>query len=339
MSSAQEFFTKANDAFFADDFDEAVDLYNRAIELDATNAEYLLKRSAALVKLNKNKEALADAEKALHVSEESQNQASIAKAFLHKGRVKDYHIAKKSFDHSKELNPNERLLVTWIEKVDAELAKTATPPMAVNSTPQNFLSQSRVRHEWYQNENYVTISIFIKNVKKEAVKVEIEKRLISVSVQLPISGSDYSLELDPLAHEIIPSESKYEVLSTKIEIKLKKAQGGVKWGVLEGEDSLTGTISSGDGKLTYPSSARKAKNWDELEREISKEKEKPEGEEALNVLFQQIYGNADDDTRKAMLKSYTESSGTCLSTNWSEVKKGKVETKAPDGMVAKKWGA
>ncbi|CAG8493547.1 12722_t:CDS:2 [Ambispora leptoticha] len=217
----------------------------------------------------------------------------------------------------------------------SENTSTTTNPTPQNNQSNVFLPQSRVRHEWYQNENYVNISIFIKNVKKETVKIDVNERLVSVSIKLPM-GSDYSLELDPLAHEIIPSESKYEVLSTKIEIKLKKAQPGVKWGVLEGEDSLAGTISSGDGKLTYPSSSRKAKNWDELEREISKEKEKPEGEEALNALFQQIYSNADDDTKRAMLKSYTESSGTCLSTNWSEVKKGKVETKAPEGMVAKK---
>jgi suppressor of G2 allele of SKP1 len=153
-------------------------------------------------------------------------------------------------------------------------------------------------------------------------------RSVSVTVKLP-TGSDYSLELDPLAHEIDPKESKYEVLSTKIEVKLKKASVGVKWGVLEGEDVV-------NGKLSYPSSAKHAKNWDMLEKEISKEHDKPEGEAALNALFQQLYKDADDDTRRAMLKSYTESSGTCLSTNWNEVSKSKVETKAPEGMIAKK---
>ena len=88
--------------------------------------------------------------------------------------------------------------------------------------------------------------------------------------------------------------------------------------------------------MNYPSSARHAKNWDALEKEISKDQDKPEGDAALNSLFQQLYRDADEDTRRAMLKSYTESSGTCLSTNWNEVGKGKVETKAPDGMIAKK---
>lgn len=62
------------------------------------------------------------------------------------------------------------------------------------------------------------------------------------------------------------------------------------------------------------------------------------GDEA-NFFFKKLYGSADDDTKRAMMKSYMESNGTVLSTNWSEVGQGKVETAPPDGMEAKKWGA
>lgn len=359
MATAEECYKQANDAFFEDDYDEALKLYNEAIELDATNAEYFLKRSATYQKLKKNKESLDDAEKAFNLVEGKDEEKSVkAKALLRKGialfELKNYQGAKDSFESSKELNPNEKLLATWLRKVETELKKIAPKPATTPSTSTsssgtqpaqtapsgaaNFLSQSRVRHEWYQNDNFIIISIFIKNVKKETVDVYMADRSVSVTVKLP-TGSDYSLELDPLAHEINPKESKYEVLSTKIEVKLKKASIGVKWGVLEGEETLVGSISGGDGKLTYPSSAKHAKNWDALEKEISKEQDKPEGEAALNALFQQLYKDADDDTRRAMLKSYTESSGTCLSTNWNEVSKGTVETKPPEGMVAKKYNA
>jgi suppressor of G2 allele of SKP1 len=37
------------------------------------------------------------------------------------------------------------------------------------------------------------------------------------------------------------------------------------------------------------------------------------------------------------MKSFQESGGTCLSTNWSEVGSKKVEITPPEGMIAKKY--
>lgn len=102
------------------------------------------------------------------------------------------------------------------------------------------------RHEWYQNDTFVTISVFIKNVKKDAVEIIFTDKALSVSVKMP-TGSDYSLELDPLSHKVIPSESKYEVLSTKIEIQLKKEVFAIKWGALEGDDVNAGSMAAVSG--------------------------------------------------------------------------------------------
>jgi suppressor of G2 allele of SKP1 len=38
-----------------------------------------------------------------------------------------------------------------------------------------------------------------------------------------------------------------------------------------------------------------------------------------------------------MMKSFVESGGTVLSTNWEEVGKKKVDVKAPDGCEYRKW--
>ena len=65
------------------------------------------------------------------------------------------------------------------------------------------------------------------------------------------TGSDYSLELDPLSHKVIPSESKYEVLSTKIEIQLKKEVFAIKWGALEGDDANAGSMAAVSGELLH----------------------------------------------------------------------------------------
>ena len=58
--------------------------------------------------------------------------------------------------------------------------------------------------------------------------------------------------------------------------------------------------------MTYPSSSHHVKDWDKLVTEIKKEEknEKPEGDAALNSLFQQIYGDGSDEVKKAMNKSF-----------------------------------
>ena len=49
----------------------------------------------------------------------------------------------------------------------------------------------------------------------------------------------------------------------------------------------------------------------------------------VDSFFKKLYANADPDTRRAMMKSYYESEGTALSTNWDEVGKGKVDARPP----------
>jgi hypothetical protein len=39
-----------------------------------------------------------------------------------------------------------------------------------------------------------------------------------------------------------------------------------------------------------------------------------------------------------MMKSFTESGGTSLSTDWNDVKARHVDAVPPEGLEAKKWG-
>ncbi|KAI9219945.1 SGS domain-containing protein [Blastocladiella britannica] len=227
---------------------------------------------------------------------------------------------------------------------------TAIPPLtAPAATPA--ATPAKIRHEWYQTDSHVVVSVFIKKASPAATTVQVQDRSLSVSV--PLSGvvpaSEYSLELD-LAHAVDPSASRHEVLSTKIEISLAKRDRGIKWAALEGSDDIDATVpaptavapvpgaAATSSVTTYPSSSRSGpKNWDAIDKEVATEDaaEKDQGDAALTKLFQQIYKDATPETRRAMIKSYVESNGTALSTNWDEVGKGKVETQPPAGMEAK----
>ncbi|KAL1871081.1 Cochaperone protein [Diaporthe australafricana] len=86
---------------------------------------------------------------------------------------------------------------------------------------------------------------------------------------------------------------------------------------------------------SYPSSSKSGpKDWDSIAKE-----DKDEDDDATDVdsFFKHLFKNSTPEQQRAMMKSYTESNGTALSTDWSSVAKGKVETKPPNGMEAKKW--
>lgn len=200
-------------------------------------------------------------------------------------------------------------------------------------------TNTKYRHEFYQKPEEVVVTIFAKGFPKNNVTIYFGEQIISVTIDVP--GGDPYVFQPRLFGKIIPSKCRYEVLSTKVEIRLAKAEA-IQWTSLEynRDNSVEPrvNVSSGAQRPTYPSSKAK-KDWDKLEAEVKKQEkdEKLDGDAALNKFFRQIYGDADEDTRRAMMKSFVESNGTVLSTNWKEVGSKKVEGSPPDGMELKKW--
>lgn len=186
-------------------------------------------------------------------------------------------------------------------------------------------------------------------------------------LQVTYTHGEKSLNLQPLKGQIDPDKSSYFVGKVKVEISLaKRAQG--RWGDLVGDapdrafqissthppplhsHPLSHVIALANSSYNAPATTtspppRPRKNWEGISDEILKtEKEKSTdedpnvgGDSTLNSFFQKIYADADEDTRRAMMKSFSESGGTTLSTNWDEVKKKPVDVKPPAGSEWKKW--
>ncbi|NWX44521.1 SGT1 protein, partial [Steatornis caripensis] len=292
-----------------------------ALEKNPNDAEYYCQRAYAHILLQKYADAVADAKKSLELN--PNNAVALLRQGLGEYHVKNYASALESFREGQRLDNVDDTFTIWIKRCEETLNVNV------------FLSF--FRYDWYQTESQVIVTIMIKNAQRDDVSVQFSEKEMNASVRLP-SGEDYNLKV-VLLHSIVPEQSTFKVLSTKVEIKMKKPEA-VRWEKLEGQgDSPKLKQFTPDTQHLYPSSSHYTRNWDKLVVEIKEEEknEKLEGDAALNKLFQQIYSDGTDEVKRAMNKSFMESGGTVLSTNWSDVGKRKVEVNPPDDMEWKKF--
>ncbi|XP_062147157.1 protein SGT1 homolog [Alnus glutinosa] len=369
---ASELAEKAQEAFLDDNFQLAVDLYTQAIDLTPNDANLFADRSQTHLKLNKFTEAVADADRAIQIN------PSMAKAYQRKGtayiKLGDYHTAKATLEIGASLLQNDFRFIKLIKECDqhitdvcAEETTRDLPPSAEPTAVASELSDETVvtlekfkegdntsqqmstitpvipkyRHEYYQKAEEVVVTIFAKGVPANSVVVDFGEQVLSVTIDVP--GDDAYNFQRRLFGKILPEKCRYVVLSTKVEIRLVKAEC-FNWPSLEYSKEIAvsqkvNDPSVGSQRPAYPSSMPRKKDWDKLESQLKKEEkeEKLDGDAAVNKLFRDIYQSSDEDMRRAMSKSFVESNGTVLSTDWKEVGSKKVEGSAPEGMELKKW--
>lgn len=174
-----------------------------------------------------------------------------------------------------------------------------------------------IKYDWYQTDSKIVINVLIKNVSQENFNITFKKSVVSVSIKLTNDGT-YNLNLN-LLHDIDTTRSTYKLLSSKVEIALVKSQA-IRWESLEKKEPVK-KLESGN------------KNWDALANQLVDDKDA----ESVETLFSKIYSDGTDDQKRAMIKSFYESGGTVLSTNWNEVAKSTVEVKPPEGVEYKPW--
>jgi suppressor of G2 allele of SKP1 len=227
----------------------------------------------------------------------------------------------------------------------------AHAPAAVQQTPVD-----KIRTDWYQNNLNVYLTLLARGVPADKTQIDITERSLNVTFPVGASGSTYDFTVDPLFAAVNPANCITRIMPTKVEIILSKATPGQKWHALESSEPVaadtpfastaapssatdapkptTFTAAPTTGPV-YPTSSKSGpKNWDTIAADGDNEDE----DDGANSFFKKLYKDAAPEVQRAMMKSYTESNGTSLSTNWEEVSKGKVETLPPDGMEAKTWG-
>ncbi|NXG04966.1 SGT1 protein, partial [Sakesphorus luctuosus] len=305
-----------------------------ALEKNPDDAECYCQRAYAHLLLQKYADAVADAKKSLELS--PNNAVALLRKGLGEYHMKSYASALESFREGQRLDNVDDTFTIWIKRCEETLNDFG---IHLYSSFSQFLPHLFFfsRYDWYQTESQVIVTIMVKNAQKDDVSVQFSGKEMSASVRLP-SGENFNLKLD-LLHSIVPEQSTFKVLSTKVEIKMKKPEA-VRWEKLEGQgDSPKLKQFTPDTQHLYPSSSHYTRNWDKLVVEIKEEEknEKLEGDAALNKLFQQIYSDGTDEVKRAMNKSFMESGGTVLSTNWSDVGKRKVEVNPPDDVEWKKF--
>ncbi|THX82284.1 SGS-domain-containing protein [Aureobasidium pullulans] len=386
------------EALSAGNYAEAIKLYTAALAVSPTSPDYLIKRSTAYQRTSPAdyQSALADADKAVLSAQKRGKRELIVQGQFRRAialfGLERYPDCRFLLDAVKRMDPKDKSIPMWESKVNTKISAmegstvvtvketpeekedttvasppkkadtiTSTPaqPPAVTQTPAD-----KIRHDWYQNNDKVYFTLLAKGVPKDKAIIEIQPRSLSISFPLQTS-SDFDFSLEPLFAEIDPSASTFSIMSTKVEVVLKKSQPGQKWSALESNEPVTNkstTTASVPPSVLQPTTTQKApsyptssrsgpKDWDKLASEALakpktgdsksdgkiEEEEDDEGGDAVNGFFKKLYAGADADTRRAMMKSFSESNGTALSTNWEEVKKAKVETNPPDGLEAKKW--
>jgi suppressor of G2 allele of SKP1 len=361
---------EAMEAFVDDDFEKSFELYTRVVEKAPDNASSWIHRSATLLKLSRPTEALADAEKAVTLAPKN------PKAHLRRGMAL-FELGRKPearacFVAGREHDPMSRQLLQWLGKCEASEASpetagtnssdassgdadpTSTEPVGLSAAvTEGDAPVVAYKHQWYQSQTHVTIEVLARDVRASEAEFAATEDSATVTIRRePRNGNaaetpPYALRLR-LFGGIHPADSKLTVGVAKVELRLRKSEA-IQWSDLTAEarekTKATQPLNFSDASMSrpaYPSSkaaqTKRPTDWDKLEAELdAEEEEPPSGDAALNKLFQDIYGKADEETRRAMNKSFQESGGTVLSTNWAEIGAKTTEAQPPEGMESKKY--
>eukprot|EP00188_Purpureofilum_apyrenoidigerum_P000165 Plantae.Rhodophyta-Purpureofilum_apyrenoidigerum.ctg1063.p1 GENE.Plantae.Rhodophyta-Purpureofilum_apyrenoidigerum.ctg1063~~Plantae.Rhodophyta-Purpureofilum_apyrenoidigerum.ctg1063.p1 ORF type:complete len:323 (-),score=76.71 Plantae.Rhodophyta-Purpureofilum_apyrenoidigerum.ctg1063:23-991(-) len=199
--------------------------------------------------------------------------------------------------------------------VDSDLVQeplTRSSELEPKPEPESSFSKadtdSKPRYEWSQDEKKIMLIIFASDIDEKLSEIEVETKELSITLCRK-NHPDFFLCL-PLPHEVDDKNVKKSFSSSSMTLVLLKLKVFSAWRLPQDEDM------------------GRRRDWSKFVAPAKVVADS--GGDPLNQLFNKIYGDADDDTRRAMNKSFVESGGKVLSTDWAEVKKDKVVYKGSE---------
>lgn len=356
---------------------KALQLYDTILKDHPENLIATIYKAAALEKLYygfadwHNDQTLESAkellDKALKLAEARGDRTKLGlvhfRHFIHHINDKEYSKASESMAKYKEFGYKDDTLPMWEAQLDRKLKKASKKPVTKSESlkvdpvakevakPQSVIitdsqevkTDEKLRTDWYQTQSDVVLSLFTLRLPQSErdVKVQVDashRKQVEISFPIPVSGSEFQYSVT-LAHEVNPNEVKVKTFTKKLEVTFKKDQNG-QWKSLEDQgsslpqtSSTTPTTLVSDAPLNYPSSSKKHIDWSKIDLDDDND---GEGDSA-DAFFQKLYADADPDTKRAMMKSFVESNGTALNTDWEDVSKKKVDASPPEGMEIKEF--
>jgi len=119
---AEELKNKGNSLMKAELFDEAVECYTKAIQLDGTNAIYYCNRAAAHSKLNNHDKAIGDCDRAIQID------SNYSKAYGRKGlahaSLNQHREAKECYEKAVSLDPENESYQNNLKIAEEKLRET-----------------------------------------------------------------------------------------------------------------------------------------------------------------------------------------------------------------------
>ena len=326
--------------FIFDDFENAIKKIDSVLSKfpsSPSKNSYILFKAICKYKQGKYEDALKD----MDILEKDESYKKDFNYYLSRGKVLFYLSkfveCKMTLNNALHLISSADkesliLLTPWLNKADVELKEGGV----INYNVTN-VGELKVIYNWIQTGTNITVDV-TSNHNLNAYDIKINKKSIEF-IDKKEGALKYSINL---TNGIVPEKSSYKITSAmKCKLELQKEVENFNWVNLE-VNKDDNSLNNPKDKVVhgyYPSSSKVKKDWSQLDKEIDeqeKEDATKDGNEGMWRLFRDIYAKGNEETRRAMIKSFQTSGGTVLSTNWNEVKdkdyEGKDRPEAPQGQ-------